>query len=48
MAMPLGRVPVLDHHGLLVPQSNTIVRYLAGVLALAGGHEHERVLTDAM
>lgn len=46
--MPLGRVPVLEHHGLMLHQSSAIVRYLAPFVALDGGHDHEKALVDAM
>lgn len=42
----LGRLPVLNHHGLKLSQSSTIVRYLAGELGLDGDNHRERSKID--
>lgn len=46
--MPLGQMPVLEHDGILLPQSMTIARFLAKKFLLAGRDTLEQGKVDAI
>jgi len=44
--LPLGRLPLLKHHGVVISQSGSIIRYIAGETGLDGDNERERAKID--
>lgn len=46
--MPFGTVPILEVNGKVIPQSNTICRFLAKEMGLAGKNAFEQALVDGM
>jgi glutathione S-transferase len=46
--MPLGQVPVLEYNGVQLPQSQTIARFLAQQLQLAGKDNFEKAKADSV